>query len=304
MKTARFVSASALLSALAIILSASPSVLLADKVAEPQAIKRETNAAGFDLQVVEGQLVLRTGNVDATLGRVIDALREQYPEANIVMSPGLAKVKVGDLKLRGGRLTEELEAVRVASGEKFDLQTPAQAVPTIDPTTGMPVASTKAPSAGLYVLRQAQYSSRPPRILEAMNIGPYLEWLGRRPHEEGKRHSEQQELSELQEMIDAAVLDFKAGEGRDREHQDDQLIFKYHPGATLVVIIGSPDSVEIARKIVNALPGMFPAQAQANANRTAQQHAPDDAFRARYGLAPRDASAAQPGVPAQAPAKP
>ena len=70
------------------------------------------------------------------------------------------------------------------------------------------------------------------------------------------------------------------------------------------MIIGSPDSVEIARKIVNALPGMFPAQAQANANRTAQQHAADDAFRARYGLAPRDASAAQPGVPAQAPAKP
>jgi len=304
MKTARFVFASAVHGALAIVLLASPGVLFADKVSEPQAIKRETDAPEFNLQVIEGQLVLPVGNVDATLGRVIDALREQYPEANIVMSPGLAKVKVGDLKLRAGRLTEELEAVRVASGEKFDLQTPAQAVPTIDPTTGMPVASTKSPYAGLYTLRQAQYSSQPPRMLEAINIGPYLEWLGRRPSGARKGNPEQEGLSELQEMIDVAVTDFKTAEQRGGERPEDQLIFKYHPGATLVVIIGSPESVEIARKIVNALPGMFPAQAQANATRTPQQHAADDAFRARYGLAPRDPSAAQPGVPVQAPAKP
>jgi hypothetical protein len=251
------------------------------------------------LQILDGQLVRPTGNVEGNLGNVIDALRDEYPEANIVMSPGLAKVKVGDLKLRAGRLTEELEAVRVASGEKFDLQTPGEAVRHIDPTTGLPIGSTNSPYAGLFVLREAQSPSQPQRMVEAFNVGPYLEWLGRRPPGERKGSPEQEGLDELQQMISQTVVDLKG-----EEHPDNQVRWRYHRGATLLVIIGSPDSVEIARKIVNALPGMFPAQAQANANRTAQQRAAEDAFRARYGLAPRDPSAAQPGAPAQAPAKP
>ncbi len=145
--------------------------------------------------------------IDGTLGNVIDALRDQYPEANIVMSPGLAKVKVGDLKLRAGRLTEELEAVRVASGEKFDLQTPGEAGPRIDPNTGMPIASTNRPYAGLFALREAQNRTQAHRMVEAFNIGPYLEWLERRPPGARKGNPEQEGLSELQEMIDVARTD-------------------------------------------------------------------------------------------------
>jgi hypothetical protein len=54
------------------------------------------------------------------LGNVVDVLRDRYTNANIVMSPGLAKLRISDLKLRAGHLADELEAIRVASGGKFE----------------------------------------------------------------------------------------------------------------------------------------------------------------------------------------
>src|SRR5690242_5298435 len=64
MKIALFASASAVHGALAIFLLMNPRNLFADKPPEIQAVKREASAPGFDLQVIDGQLVRPTGNVD------------------------------------------------------------------------------------------------------------------------------------------------------------------------------------------------------------------------------------------------
>src|SRR2546426_2529081 len=97
----------------------------------------------YHLEVKDGVLV-RGGsnqtNVPASLANVIDAVRDRYPEANIVIAPGLANMSISDLKLRTGNISEELEAIRVASGGKFECSGgPGNVV--VDPTTGLPTGS-------------------------------------------------------------------------------------------------------------------------------------------------------------------
>src|SRR5579872_578458 len=75
-------------------------ILLAQQKATPPATESGSKPSEFDLQIVDGTLLLPGRKVEATLGNVIDALRDQYSQANIINSPGLEKIKVGDLKLR------------------------------------------------------------------------------------------------------------------------------------------------------------------------------------------------------------
>ena len=63
--------------------------------------------------------------------------------------------------------------------------------------------------------------------------------------------------------------------------------FKYHPASALFVVIGSPEEVEVARKIVLALPDT------SSSKDPQYQPAMDEQFRRRYGLQPTPA----PGVP-------
>ena len=108
----------------ATLLTCLPGLLMAAEKTPPAKVP-DTRPPGYDLQIIDGQLIRPQGKVEATLANVVDALRDQYAEANIILSPGLSKLKVGDLKLRAGKLSDELEAVRVASGvgsSRVDLQ--------------------------------------------------------------------------------------------------------------------------------------------------------------------------------------
>jgi hypothetical protein len=132
------------------------------------------------------------------------------------------------------------------------------------------------------------------RLVEAFNIGPYLEWVRHQPKEAGVTGSE--EAYGLG-SIETIILDTLNGVKGDTGDTD-QPSFQYHRGATLLIVIGNVDSVEIARKIVNALPGMggpgddSRARFGSAADRAARESS-DDAFRARYGLARRAAPTAQ-----------
>jgi hypothetical protein len=284
--------------------SAAVWLSLAGAIAAPltepaQVRKPEAGPSGFDLQISGGQFIRAGTNALATLGNVIDALREQYTEANIVLSPGLGKLIVGDLKLRAGHLAEELEAVRVASGEKFEIRFPVDtgSPKYMNPTTGLPMEPS---NAGLFVLREAPRPPEAQRLVEAFNIGPYLESLSRHASPEKKATPEQEGLNEIETMIEQTVADFKGGNAAA-----DQLKWQYHRGATLLVVIGTPESVEIARKIVNALPGMDSARfGGGSLSRMPQQRSAEEAFRARYGLAPRSAEPGQTPPTANDPAKP
>jgi hypothetical protein len=265
-------------------------------LAPPGTMANNPASSGYNLEVVDGKLILPAGKVEATLGNVIDALRDQYTEANLVLAPGLAKLKVADLKLRAGRLMDELEGLRVATGGKFEIQGPNNPGPVqVDPTTGLPIGGTTS-NGGLFVLRDPRPTRPTERAVEAFNIGPYIDWLR---HNDGqKRDTEDQALNQIGKIIQDSIEDFKADSG-----DADRPTWKYHPGATLLVVIGNIESVEIARKIVNALPGMsaIAANARAGYGLGYSQNAAEDAFRARYGLAP---AASPSGQPANSPPAP
>lgn len=281
----------------------SRSALAGQAVATPPATSSVPKSSGYNLEIVDGKLILPGGKVEATLGNVVEALRDHYAEANIVVAPGLARLRVADLKLRAGRLLDELEGLRVATSHEFEIQSPSVAASTIDPTTGLPREGAK-PNAGLFMLRENQSTGARERVVEAFNIGPYLNWITANKHVDAaqKRESEQDALHEVIEMIQETIMQFKGDIG-DAE----QPSCRYHPGATLLVVIGRMDSVEIARKIVNALPGMNAMVDLATVRNgptalpSDQRTAAEEAFRKRYGLDPAKPAAGQPGKPQPAP---
>ncbi|HTL16696.1 MAG TPA: hypothetical protein VL793_05630 [Patescibacteria group bacterium] len=273
--------------------------------APPLATASDSKAGGYDLEIVDGQ-VLRAGHkVEATLGNILDALRHQYPEANIISSPGLEKIKVADLKLRTGRLADELEALRVASGERFEFHGPSGPNPPIDPNTGQPLGGVMTLNSGLFVLRPPGPIPEKRRDVAAFNISPYLDWLRRQSKDAGKDQDEivNRCLDEIQKILKTTIKDLNQG-SEDFDHPSCQ----YHPGATLLVIVGTTDSIAVAHKIVNALPGMSsvasdprgPYHLGEPGQPTPEPSAAEAAFRKRYGLPPRssqppNSSSEQPG---------
>jgi hypothetical protein len=279
------------------------SIFASDKTLQPEPITSQTT--GYDLQIVDGALILPRGKVEATLPNIVDALRDRFTDANIVVAPGLSKLKVGDLKMRAGRLGEELEAVRVACGERFEIQPPGNLNGPVDPSTGLPLDWPHSLNGGLFILRESPLMAQNQKVVEAFNVGPFLEWRSRRsakidpstgvPVEGSESHeqSDAESLREISATIAETIRDLKGDAG-------DQPKTQYHAGATLLVVIGTGETVEIARKIINALPGMpatseeitgrFGANSpryQAPTARGGRERNAEDAFRARYGLAPR-----------------
>jgi hypothetical protein len=275
---------------------ASLPLLAGQPTTPPATTASDAKSSGYNLEIVDG--FLPGGKVEATLGNVIDALREQYTEANIVLAPGLAKLRVADLKLRAGRLMDELEGLRVATGGKFEIQGPTSGIQRIDPNTGLPIGDTKQ-NAGLFVLRDFRPAGPAERTVEAFNIGPYLDWLRRQPNDGAQKgKAEDQALNEIGKILEDTISDFNSDTGDANRPK-----WQYHPGATLLVVIGNIESVEIARKIVNALPGMSAIADSARARYglgtpssgdAASRAAAEEAFRARYGLIRSSPPANQP----------
>jgi hypothetical protein len=216
-----------------------------------------SSAHPYDLEINNGFLVRGAEKVEATLANVIDNVRQRYPEANIAMSPGMARIKVSDLKLRTLGLAQELEAIRVASGEKFSAT-----------NLGADPHSSK-PNQGLFTLRETTTPDRE-RMVEAFNIGPYLR------NEAAEQQSEDAIRKRVREVEEMIVMTLRALHDSDAE----KLQFQFHPGASLFVAIGSSQDVGVARKIISALPGQPVIEPRSQFGSSAE----NEAFRRRYGL--------------------
>jgi hypothetical protein len=249
---------------------------------EKSASVAEANSSRYDLEIVDGRLRNDGKLADATLGNAVEVLRERYPDANIVLSPGLGALKISDLKLRAGRLADVLEALRIASGEKFIVQGHA-GPPDINPATGLP-ANPKKPEADLFILRGESSPSETVRTVEAFNIDPYLKWFESKPHD-NREEDASKSLEELKRMIWDAIANLK---GNDAS-QSDMPSFSFHAGANVLVVTGTRQAVDVAQKIIRALPGEEILQAGVAASTAETRAALEDAFRARYGLPPRPA---------------
>jgi hypothetical protein len=222
----------------------------------------------YDLEIVDGAITHATGvregaKMEATLGNVIDAMRQRYPDANIVTAPGLARLRVSDLKLRTKRIWEELEAIRVASGGRFVWSgpgSPAFGAPGA-PDVGRFLAEASSDQArqikdaGLFTLHEFVTPDRE-RTIEAFNIGPYLQHGGDdqetsakpEPGYKPNQETRDKRLAEVEKIINqtVAALHDRGVEGPE---------YQFHNGANLLIVIGSQEAVGVARKIISALPG-------------------------------------------------
>ncbi|HOY59206.1 MAG TPA: hypothetical protein PK640_13860, partial [Verrucomicrobiota bacterium] len=208
----------------------------------------------WDLQIASGELLRNEGRpTQATLRNVVDYLVELQP-ANVVLAPSLGDVEIMDLKLAGLRWEGALEALRIASGNVFiwSSQPPAEA---IDPATGMPMRPTSPGEANLYVLEPAPGGPRPlnERAVEVFNLSGYLA---------GKEQNQIAEtLDELKLILGESLHQVWTG---TRQAQAEPVpSVRFHSSANLLVVVGTPPQIDIARKIILALPGTTASQASA-----------------------------------------
>ena len=243
---------------------ASPAPGSPAGTAEPEAFRkrsglpREGAPSPYALEIMDGELSLANlkgsvnvnkhwgpgaiNSVPATLANIIDVLRDLHADANIAMSPELANIQIPDLKLRATSLDEELEALRVASGNQFIWTKPGAApVGAIDPTTGLPVAAVPASEFTLYSLVPAEFGGPGPtkRNMEVFNLGSYL------IHEDDAKSS----VEQIEKIILNTLSQLKQKGLTPDENPD----FQFHAGANLLIVIGRQDALEVARKVVSAL---------------------------------------------------
>ena len=223
----------------------------------------------YDLEIKDGRLLSLDGGkgLEANLGNVVDSLRDRYTGSNIVLAPGLAVIEISDLKLRASRLAEELEAIRVASGMRFDWTGPGRAPKRsdgqlskgqgpedfVDPITGVSQSDPVSTSSdGLYIIREAEATPDSALIVDAFNIGAYLRWLRAKqnPDKATRDHEKEVEesLSKLEGIVAEALVSLSDGRTVAAPR------FQFHLGTNLLIVTGSRETVEVVRRIVDALP--------------------------------------------------
>jgi hypothetical protein len=166
-----------------------------------------------------GSSIKQTNNVDATLQNVVQVLRELYPSSSINLAPGLESTRIGDLKLRLNSmpLTDVLQAMELASGSKFEVK-------------GSKMWFMLAPAP-----------QRSSRKTEVFNLSGYLQSL-----EDRDENSVAASIDQVKDLILQTYHELKPSETARPS-------FQFHPGANLLIVIGEPEVLEVASKVVNAL---------------------------------------------------
>lgn len=239
----------------------------AAKAAADQAVARP----GHDLTIVQDSLKWNgpkrkdnQSEVKATIANVVDLLRELFPEANFIVSPGIGEMVVSDLKLRNANAEEALRAVCLATGPMVAWRNDSAVPPLIDPVTGLPTVGSPGSKKPMYVLYENPagqvYSPKPKPQIEAFSIGDYLAAnLAGITNAADRAARIDQILSELHDMVsETTQLYQKVQEQMDRSSKSSGGIasMRFHPNAGLLVVTGDPDAVFVASKVLGALPSV------------------------------------------------
>lgn len=237
-----------------LLLSLNATVLAQDTEATA---RQQTAGAGFDITITDGVLTHNGEQTDATLENVIDVLRDRHPNANIIVAPDVPRITVGNLKLRASNLEQELEALRIASGERFQWSGPPG--PQVDllnlsPDPAMPIQDH---DQLLYVLRAAPEMGPGQLLVEAFSLGGYFASLAQSGDEKKNQMLIEEKIQELERMVNETVAIYRELDeemhGRAASCKA-SVHMRFHRGANLVILIGDPRSIEIAAKVIGALP--------------------------------------------------
>ena len=239
-------------------------------LAQPASKPAAQRSSPYLLEIEGGWLLQSTGDKrEATLENVVELLRElelsrSGAPANIVLSPDLPKIKIANLKLAATTLTQELEALRVASGERFAWST-GVGPQSIDPATGLPIHNAPTiPGAEmqnqtpLYILRPAPDAGRGPLLVEAFSLAGYFESRRKSDNEDAYQVMVDQEIKQIEQIVTETAEIYAAlrRELKGESARASTPNLRFHRGANLLVVIGEPEAVEVAAKVIGALPGV------------------------------------------------
>jgi len=205
-------------------------------------------AEDASFHIVHGQLTDTAQ--EATLSNAVNYLQRRDQTVNIVLPAELGQIKIGDLQLRDAPADLALRALSEASGSKFVVKDQRSELGTAKP---------------LFILEAGQPPPPPPSdvTVQAFSLTGYLEHmkfeaLSRKVTNTSGQDTEFEEnLGNVCEIITdtvAAQQSFLSQSGGAAVPLKPPT-FKFYKAADLLIIIGSQEAVETARKIVNALPG-------------------------------------------------
>lgn len=217
-------------------------------------------ATTYDIDVSDGILIWtgakrkdNANRVPATIKNVVDLLREMYPDANFVMSPGVGDYSLNELKLRSSSVVATLEAIVVASESSVRWRSDSAHLSPINPGIGLPMSPPPPVAQNdkvLYILELAgNPASRQANLqVEAFNISNYL---GGVSEEETEKRMVQIEHMARQTVDEYSDIAQRASKTKAMSTPS----IRFHRGANLVIIIGEPEGVAVAAKVIGALPG-------------------------------------------------
>jgi hypothetical protein len=161
-------------------------------------------------------------SVSATIENLAKYLRAANPNLNIVLSPGTAEETISDLKLRTDDIKAICEAVSIASDGKIR----GSSLSGKDNWTFM-----------------AQQKGSLETTVEVFNLSGYIQTL-----DKGEGVPVEKNLDEIRRLIVETLnqIGYKNA---------DNISFRFHPGTHLLIVTGTPETIDVARKFLSALPG-------------------------------------------------
>jgi hypothetical protein len=224
-----------------------------------QAVAVETSVP---LHIVRGQLT-ETGG-EATLSNVVKYLQSGAAPLNVVVPADMGQIKIGDLELRDTQPDLALHALSVASGNQFLVQIHQSHMGAGNP---------------LFILEKNPVPSD--TVVQAFSLVGYLGYMkfdllgtdvmsaaGQGPNSFENVQKLQQSLAKLEEIIKQTIdaqQNFMSSSVGSSSAGSASLgaasvplkppTIKFYKDADLLIVVGSPEAVETARKIIDALPG-------------------------------------------------
>jgi hypothetical protein len=181
----------------------------------------------------------------AKLGNAVKLLRELYPNCTFAMDPRVAAVPLTDVIVRADDPATDLEALRTTSGGRFEF---------------------RYEQKGLFVLEYSKSTDVHPslaedRSIECFNLTGYLQREKATIVDEANKNKGQaggttaatsgplfaQVVEGLQGIIQKSIADFDPSLGQPH--------FQFYPDAQMLIVIGPERAIDVAAKVIRALPG-------------------------------------------------
>jgi hypothetical protein len=235
-------------------LISSPSGVNAqEKPDVASAPKTRPASQAFDLDIEDGMLLLaplkrhvdiialwgpgEVHSVTATINNLAKYLRAADPDLNIIVSPEAGAVQIKELKLRRATMASLVEGLGYATGGAIR-------------GTQFGQGQGQGKNWRLMTSRTPQQVER---TVEVFNVGGYISHIRNRT--EGTQSSKDEiihkALDDVKRIIAETLTRLQKGKPADDEAPE----FQFHPGTSLFIVTGSPQAIEVTRKVVNALPG-------------------------------------------------